>query len=88
MTTDIHPSFFQIIRKYRHDSSVSDDNFIGALLDALSRSRSNISSCGHNVEASVDGVCVICKTVEDSRNADWADHLNDEHNEMLEFGVE
>ena len=86
MMTDINPSFYQVIRKYRNDSSVSDDNFIGALVDALSKSRADKSICGHSTFATEDNVCLICRTIENSRNADWADHLNDERSEMLEFG--
>jgi hypothetical protein len=62
MTTNLSPSFYKIIRDYRHDDQVSDDQFIASLVAAVERGKVERQECGHGVDHISDGVCRICET--------------------------
>lgn len=68
---DLHPSFYQIIRKHRNDSSVSTDQFIAALISALNRSTTPALDCGHGTRNLNSGKCMVCLTIEIEREPNY-----------------
>lgn len=60
---EIHPSFYQIIRQHRFDSSVSDDQFIASLIIAIKKSTKEIMDCGHGIQNLDSGQCLVCLTI-------------------------
>jgi len=62
---EIHSSFFQIIRKYRNDSSVSDDQFISSIIQSLKKVE-EINDCGHGKKYEENEECNVCVTIQGS----------------------
>lgn len=86
----LHPSFYYIVRQHRNDPEVSDDQFIGALINSVGRSAVERQECGHGVDHVIeDGKCEICQTLRDfvrESEIEWGEHLNDEAAENAAFG--
>ena len=65
---NLHPSFYLTIRKYRNDSSVSDNQFIAAIIKTLNIDTDKILSCGHGEKYSDNNDCIVCVSIDQAIN--------------------